>query len=56
MKKVKITVMECTFNKELADKYAGEGLTTCTYNTKGQFFTQTDGKNQKVCVIMLGNQ
>lgn len=38
MKKVKITVMECTFNKELADKYAGEGLTACTYNTKGQFF------------------
>ncbi len=27
MKKVKITVMECTFNKELAQKYAGEGLT-----------------------------
>lgn len=38
MKKCKITVLETTFNKGLADKYAGEGLTPCTYNTPGMVF------------------
>ena len=38
MKKVKITVMVTTFNKELAKEYAAEGLEACTYNTVGQVF------------------
>lgn len=38
MRKVKITVVETTFNKNLAQKYAAEGLTACTYNTVGQTF------------------
>ena len=38
MKRVKITVMETTFNRELAEKFAAEGLTPCTYNTPGQIF------------------
>ena len=50
MKKVKITVMECTFNKELAQKYAGEGLTACTYNTPGQvFYTNGWQKPEGLC-------
>ena len=56
MKKVKITVMECTFNNELADKYATEGLTACTYNTPGKCFIQTVGKSPLDCVTMLENQ
>ena len=38
MKKVKITVMETTFNQNLAKKYADPGLGPCTYNTPGQVF------------------
>lgn len=50
MKKVKITVMECIFNKELADKYAGVGLIPCTYNTKGQvFYTNGWQKPKGLC-------
>ena len=50
MKKVKITVIECTFNKELAQKYAGEGLTTCTYNQSGQvFYTNGWQKPEGLC-------
>ena len=50
MKKVKITVMECTFNKELAQNYAGEGLTPCTYNQSGQvFYTNGWQKPEGLC-------
>ena len=50
MKKVKITVIECTFNKELAQKYAGEGLTACTYNQSGQvFYTNGWQKPEGLC-------
>ena len=38
MKKVKITVMETTFNQELAVKYASPGLGPCTFNSVGQVF------------------
>lgn len=38
MKKVKITVMETTFNQELAAQYASAGLGPCTYNRPGQVF------------------
>ena len=38
MKKVRITVMETNFNRELADKYAAPGLTPCTLNTPGMVF------------------
>lgn len=38
MKKVKITVIETSLNKELVDKYATPGLTACTYNTPGMVF------------------
>ena len=50
MKKVKITVIECTWNEELAKKYAGEGLTRCDYNTPGQvFYTNGWQKPQGLC-------
>lgn len=38
MKKVKITVLETTFNKQLAEKYAHDGLKPCSYNVAGQVF------------------
>ena len=38
MKKVKITVIEITFNETLAKKYAAPGLSACNYNTVGQIF------------------
>lgn len=38
MKKCKITVMETTFNHELAKEYAAPGLTPCTFNRSGQVF------------------
>ena len=38
MKRVKITVMETTFNEALAKEYATPGLTPCTYNTPGMVF------------------
>lgn len=50
MKKVKITVMETTFNDELAKKYASPGLTACTYNTAGQvFYTNGWQKPKGLC-------
>ena len=38
MKKIRITVLETTFNKELAEKYAIEGFTPCEINRPGQVF------------------
>lgn len=34
MKQIKITVLENTFNKELAEMYASPGLTSCKMNQK----------------------
>lgn len=38
MKKVKITVLATTFNKELVAQYACAGIEPCDYNTVGQVF------------------
>lgn len=56
MKKVKITVIETSLNKELVDKYATPGLTACTYNTLEWFFIQMAGKSQRDFVTTHGNQ
>ncbi len=36
MKKVKITVLKTTFDKELADEYGAEGLTACPMMSEGR--------------------
>lgn len=38
MKKVKITVLKTTLDKELADEYGAEGLTACPMMKEGQVF------------------
>ena len=38
MKKVKITVLKTTLDKELADEYGVKGLTACPMMKKGQVF------------------
>lgn len=35
---VKITVLDTTFNKELAENYGVEGLATCPCNKPGQVY------------------
>lgn len=47
MKKVKITVVETTFNKNLAEKYAHAGLKPCSYNTVGQIFISNGWQKPK---------
>lgn len=50
MKKVRITVMECAFHQDLAEKYAAPGLGPCEYNTPGQvFYTNGWQKPQGLC-------
>lgn len=38
MKKVKITVLKTTLNKDLADEYGTEGFTACPMLKEGQVF------------------
>ena len=38
MKKVKITVLKTTFDKELAKEYGADGLTACPMLKEGQVF------------------
>ena len=38
MKKVRITVLKTTFDKELAEEYGAEGLTACPMMKEGQVF------------------
>ena len=39
MKKVKITVLKTTFDKELAKEYGADGLTACPMLKEGQVFS-----------------
>ncbi len=49
MKKVKITVLKTTFDKELAKKYGVEGLTECPMMLKGQTFFADYAKPEGFC-------
>lgn len=41
MKKVKITVLKTTFDKELAEEYGAKGITACPMLKEGQVFMRT---------------
>lgn len=49
MKKVKITILETTFNEKLAKEYGVEGLTACPMMSKGQVFYADYAKPENFC-------
>jgi uncharacterized repeat protein (TIGR04076 family) len=50
MRNVKITVLETTFNKELAEKYGVKGLSVCPCNKPGQVYISKGGlKPEGLC-------
>ena len=49
MKKVKITVLKTTFDKELAEEYGAEGLTACLMMKEGQVFYADYAKPEGLC-------
>lgn len=49
MKKVKITVLKATFDKELAKEYGVEGLTACPMLQEGQVFYADYAKPEGMC-------
>lgn len=50
MKKIKITVVKTTFNEDLVQQDAREGLGPCTYNQVGQvFYTNGWQKPKGLC-------
>ncbi len=49
MKKVKITVLKRTFNKELAEEYGAEGLGKCPMLREGQVFYADYAKPEGMC-------
>ncbi|MCH5351793.1 MAG: TIGR04076 family protein [Clostridiales bacterium] len=49
MNKVKITVLKTTLNKELADIYGVDGLTTCPMLREGQVFYADYAKPDGLC-------
>lgn len=49
MKKVKITVLKTTFDKELAKEYGVEGLTACPMLQEGQVFYADYAKPEGMC-------
>lgn len=49
MKKVKITVLKTTFDKELAEEYGAEGLTACPMMKEGQVFYADYAKPDGFC-------
>ena len=49
MKKVKITVLKKTMNKELAEEYGVEGLTACPMMKEGQVFYADYAKPDGLC-------
>lgn len=50
MKKVKITVLKTTFNRELAKEYGVNGLTACPMMKEGQIFYADYAKPEGLCV------
>ena len=49
MKKVKITVLKTTLDKELAAQYGAEGLTACPMLREGQVFYADYAKSEGLC-------
>lgn len=49
MKKVKITVLKTTLDKELATEYGAEGLGACPMLKKGQVFYADYAKPEGLC-------
>lgn len=49
MKKVKITVLRCTFNEDLAREYGAEGLKACPMLREGQVFCADYAKPEGLC-------
>ncbi|MCH5162708.1 MAG: TIGR04076 family protein [Clostridiales bacterium] len=49
MNKVKITVLKTTFDKELADIYGVDGLSTCPFHKAGQVFYADYAKPDGLC-------
>ena len=49
MKKVKITVLKTTFQKDLADVYGVEGLSTCPFHKEGQTYLADYAKPDGFC-------
>lgn len=50
MKKVKITILKTTLDKELANEYGVKGLTACPLMKKGQIFYADYAKpNVAIC-------
>lgn len=49
MKKIKITVLQTTFNEDLAKEYGIEDVTTCPIMEKGQVFFVDQYKPEGFC-------
>ena len=49
MKKVKITVLKTTLDKELAKEYGVEGLSTCPFHHVGEIFYGDYAKPEGFC-------
>ena len=49
MKKVKITILKTTFDKELADEYGAVGLTACPMMKEGQIFYADYARPEGFC-------
>ena len=49
MNKVKITVLKTTLDKELADQYGVDGLSTCPFHKAGQVFYADYAKPDGLC-------
>lgn len=49
MKRVKITVLKCTFDEELAKEYGVEGLSNCPFHNQGQVFYADYAKPEGLC-------
>ena len=49
MKKVKITVLKTTLDKELAKEYGADGLTACPMLKEGQVFYADYAKPERFC-------
>lgn len=49
MKKVKITILQTTFNRELAEEYGAVGLTACPMMKQGQVFFADYAKPEGFC-------
>ncbi len=49
MNKVKITVLKTTLDKELAEQYGVDGLSTCPFHKAGQVFYADYAKPDGLC-------